>query len=67
MSIKDALDKLGTSGDGLTASGSLRDKTASVEASKTAGNWTFSTAWQYTKDMGNSLLGKITWRPGAKP
>lgn len=64
--LQDALDRIGTNGDGLTAGGDLKSKSAMVEATKTAGNWTFSAAWQYTKQMGNSLLGKITWKPRPK-
>lgn len=66
--IKDALDKLGTSGDGLTFEAALTEEkqTIGVEASKTAGTWTFSGAWQYAKDLGHMALGKVTWRPKAK-
>lgn len=66
--ISDALDKLGTSGEGLTftADHNKHDTAIAVEATKTAGNWTFSGAWEYTKQLGNTVLGKVTWRPKAK-
>lgn len=66
MSIKDALDKLGTTGDGLTFEGDLKQKKVGVEATKTKGNWSFSAAWSYAKDLGHTALGKVTWRPKSK-
>jgi hypothetical protein len=66
--LKDALDKLGTSGDGLTfeAAHSEKDTKVGVEATKTWGSWSASAAWEYTKQLGNTVLGKVTWRPGNK-
>jgi succinylarginine dihydrolase len=66
--IKDALDKLGTSGDGFTviADVSEKSKTVGAEVSVSPGNWTLSAAWQYTKDLGHAALGKVTWRPKGK-
>ncbi len=61
----DALGRLGTSGDGLTvtAEKNKQDTEVSAEVSVSPGKWTMSAAWAYTKDLGNSALGKITWRP----
>ena len=61
--IKDALDKLGSGGDGFSLGGDLKSKTIGAEATFTPGKWTLSGAWQYTKDLGHSLLGKVTWKP----
>jgi hypothetical protein len=69
--IKDALDQLGSSGDGLTGSGAFNERTksldAGVEFTKSWGSsWSTSAAWTYTKELGNTILGKVTWRPKAK-
>jgi hypothetical protein len=68
--FKDALDKLGSSGDGLTGTVDFNERTKSVDAgvevTKTWGNWSTSAAWAYTKELGNTILGKVTWRPKAK-
>lgn len=63
--LKDALDKLGSSGDGLTVT-ATHDKTdtqLAAEVSISPGKWTLSAAWAYTKELGNTALGKVTWRP----
>jgi hypothetical protein len=63
--LKDALDKIGTSGDGLsiTAVHDKKDTQLAAEVSVSPGKWTLSAAWAYTKELGNTALGKVTWKP----
>ena len=63
--IKDALDQLGNSGDGFTftAAHDKKDTQVATEISVSPGKWTMSAAWAYTKQLGHTALGKITWRP----
>jgi hypothetical protein len=65
--IKDSLDKLGTTGDGFTFTVEKNNKDtkaqAEVEVSVSPGEWTLSAAWAHTKQLGNTILGKVTWRP----
>ncbi len=64
--FKDALDKLGSGGDGLSITAghdSKHDTQVTAEVSVSPGKWTMSAAWTYAKDVGNAALGKITWRP----
>lgn len=60
--LKDALNRIGKE-DGFSIGGDLKKKQVEAEATITPGNWTLSAAWQYAKDTGHALLGKITWRP----
>lgn len=63
--IKDAIDKLGASGDGLefTAGSEAGQAGAAVEATKTVGTWSVSAAAAWVKGKGASVLGKIKWTP----
>lgn len=63
----DALDKLGTSGEGLELD-ALKDSAGhvgvTVEATKDIGKgWTVAGGFQYAKDMGYALMGKVRWTP----
>jgi len=65
--LHDAIEKLGTSGEGLEldvgkdAAGHLG---ASVEASKDLGKgWSIAAAAQWAKDFGYSVIGKVRWTP----
>jgi hypothetical protein len=67
--FKDALTKLGSSGEGFTLEGG-RDQAgrtgASLEATKTFGKnktWSASAAAQWVKDAGYAVMGKLKWTP----
>ncbi len=65
--LHDAIDKIGTDGDGLEFDVG-RDPEghagASVEASKTIGKgWSVAAAAQWMKDVGYSVVGKVKWTP----
>lgn len=68
--LQDALDQIGTSGEGLvldasrTQSGQIG---VSVEATKDLGKgWTVSAAAQWAKDAGYAAMGKLRWAPAKK-
>ncbi len=67
--LRDAIDKLGTSGDGLelSAERDVRgDTRAQLEATKTWGaerEWSVAAAVAWAKDMGYSAMGKLKWSP----
>lgn len=65
--LHDALDRLGTSGEGLELD-AARDPAGhvgvTVEATKDLGKgWTVSGAASYVKDMGYAAMGKLRWTP----
>jgi hypothetical protein len=67
--IGDAIEKLGSSGDGLSLAGG-RDPSgqasASVEATKTFGKnktWSASAAASWVKAKGAGVMGKLKWTP----
>jgi hypothetical protein len=65
--FKDALDKLGTSGEGFELDAG-RDAAghigATVEATKDLGRgWSVAAAASWAKDLGYAAMGKLTWKP----
>lgn len=68
--LHDALNKLGTSGEGFELDAS-KDQAGhvgvSVEATKDLGKgWTIAGAASYVKDLGYAAMGKLTWTPKQK-
>lgn len=65
--LQDALDQLGTSGEGLALDAS-RDQAGhvgvTVEGTKHLGkSWTVSAAAQWAKGVGYAAIGKLRWTP----
>lgn len=66
--FSDALDKLGTSGEGLelTAVKDPQHTSVSLEGAKNVGKgWSLAGGFAWAKDAGYAALGKISWKPKA--
>ena len=64
--LRDALEKIGRDGDGLSLDieADKDHKSVEFEGTKTLGKgWSISGAVAWAKDTGASVLGKIRWTP----
>lgn len=64
--LQDAIDKMGTSGDGLeleVGRDSRGHAGATFEATKTKGAWSAGAAVQWVKDAGFAAWGRVKWSP----
>ena len=65
--LHDAIDKIGTSGEGFELD-AVRDQSGhagvSVGGTKNVGKgWSLSGAFQWAKDAGYAVMGKVRWTP----